>query len=71
MEQMQPQNPHMVIHLLKQQFAGMGRNDHEFSTLQGILDRYESEDPAVHISAEEAVMLAHKIKEQKESYDYN
>lgn len=73
MEQLQPQpqNPHMVIQMLKQQFAAMGRNDHEFSTLQNILDRYESQDPAVHISAEEAMSLAQKIKDQKEAYDYN
>lgn len=73
MEQLQPQspNPYLFIHMLKQQFTAMGRNDHEFSSLQDILDRYESQDPKVHISAEEAIMLAQQIKEQKESCDYN
>ncbi len=59
-----PENPLAVIEEIRARCAGMGANDHEFSTLDKIADRYRKGE----ITPEEAIRLAWGVYESKQDY---
>lgn len=59
-----PENLLAVIEQVRALCAAMGANDHEFSTLDNIADRYRKGE----IPPEEAIKLAWGVYESKQDY---